>query len=98
VVPFADGVPRKTSANQGGFVEFGLAHVQALVTEVDVRALKAVWYQKWQVHWRMRPEEFGGRVHNHIVGAGVTILSIGNRASHAHVQPTKTRENLRDNL
>jgi hypothetical protein len=26
-------------------------------------ALKAAWFQKWLVHRRLRPEEFGGRVH-----------------------------------
>jgi hypothetical protein len=26
-----------------------------------------VWYQKWQVHRRLRPEEFGGRIHVHLV-------------------------------
>jgi hypothetical protein len=29
----------------------------------DNAALKAAWYQKWLVHRRLRPEEFGGRVH-----------------------------------
>jgi membrane-associated phospholipid phosphatase len=29
-------------------------------------ALKASWYQKWLVHRRLRPEAFGGRVHNHM--------------------------------
>jgi hypothetical protein len=36
------------------------------VAEVATRALKAVWYQKWFVQHRLRPEEFGGRVHNHL--------------------------------
>ena len=27
-------------------------------------SLKAAWYQKWYVHKRLRPEEFGGAVHN----------------------------------
>jgi membrane-associated phospholipid phosphatase len=27
------------------------------------RAFHAVWFQKWFVHRRLRPEEFGGRVH-----------------------------------
>jgi len=27
------------------------------------RALKAVWFQKWFVHRRLRPEAFGGRIH-----------------------------------
>src|SRR5262249_6594207 len=32
------------------------------------RALKAVWYQKWFVHRRLRPEVFAGRIHNHLTG------------------------------
>jgi hypothetical protein len=36
---------------------------------VLVRALRAVWFQKWFVHRRLRPEEYGGRVHNQITGA-----------------------------
>ena len=34
------------------------------MTEVATRALKAVWYQTWFVHRRLRPEAFGGLVHN----------------------------------
>ncbi len=49
---------------QVGFGTFGGPHILALVTEVSTRALKAVWYQKWLVHRRLRPEEFGGRVEN----------------------------------
>jgi hypothetical protein len=29
----------------------------------------AAWFQKWLVHRRTRPEEFGGRVHQTLVGA-----------------------------
>lgn len=47
---------------QVGFGTFGGPHILALSTEVSSRALKAVWYQKWLVHRRLRPEEFGGRV------------------------------------
>lgn len=57
------GMPLRQSATQIGFAEFGGPHVLSLVTEVATRALKAVWYQKWFVHRRLRPEEFGGRVH-----------------------------------
>ena len=39
------------------------------MTEVATRALKAVWYQKWFVHRRLRPEAFGGLVHNVLTGA-----------------------------
>ncbi|HEX8736313.1 MAG TPA: vanadium-dependent haloperoxidase [Pyrinomonadaceae bacterium] len=48
---------------QLNFVEFGPSQLLSLLGEVSVRAHKAVWYQKWQVHRRLRPEEFGARVH-----------------------------------
>ncbi|MFL6334569.1 MAG: vanadium-dependent haloperoxidase [Pyrinomonadaceae bacterium] len=48
---------------QENFVEFGPSQLLSLIGEVSVRAHKAVWYQKWQVHRRLRPEEFGARVH-----------------------------------
>lgn len=34
----------------------------SLTIEPTTRALKAVWFQKWRVHRRLRPEAFGGRV------------------------------------
>ena len=40
-----------------------------LVGRVGFAALKATWYQKWGVHQNLRPEEFGGRVHNDKTGA-----------------------------
>jgi hypothetical protein len=61
-VPVKAGNPYKTSPNQGGFVTFGGPHILGLVAEVATRALKAVWYQKWFVHRRLRPEEYAGRV------------------------------------
>jgi len=35
---------------------------------VATRALKAVWFQKWFVHRRLRPETFGGRIQVHLNG------------------------------
>ncbi len=67
--PFDEGIPLESSSNQAGFAEWGGPHILSLVTEVATRALKAVWYQKWFVHRRLRPEAFGGRVHNHLTGA-----------------------------
>jgi hypothetical protein len=32
-------------------------------------AFKAAWYQKWRVHRRLRPEAWGGRIHNHLTRA-----------------------------
>lgn len=60
-----------TSANsqtQDGFGTFGGPHIATLMCEVATRALKAVWYEKWSVHRRLRPEVFGGRIHNHLTG------------------------------
>ena len=68
-VPFNLGNPYGHSRTQDGFGTFGDPHIITLVAEVATRALKAVWYQKWFVHRRLRPEEFGGRVHNHLTGA-----------------------------
>lgn len=48
---------------QNNFVEFGPSQLLSLLGEVSVRAHKAVWYQKWNVHRRLRPEEFAGRIH-----------------------------------
>ena len=50
------------SLAQVGFGTFGGPAVLTLACEPAIRALKDVWYQKWLVHRRLRPEEFGGRV------------------------------------
>jgi hypothetical protein len=57
--------PYRTSPAQTGFCTFGAPHVLDLLAKVTNHALKAAWYQKWYVHRRLRPEEFGGAVHNH---------------------------------
>ncbi|MGH7884567.1 MAG: vanadium-dependent haloperoxidase, partial [Thermodesulfobacteriota bacterium] len=61
--------PYLNSQTQDGFGTFGGPHVKTLLSEVATRALKAVWYQKWFVHRRLRPETFAGRIHNHMIGA-----------------------------
>jgi hypothetical protein len=61
--PFSAGLPYIGSPTQIGFGTFGGPHILSLVTEVATRALKAVWYQKWFVHRRLRPEAFAGLVH-----------------------------------
>ena len=47
---------------QAGFGQFGNPHLMTMVTEPSTRALKCIWFQKWRVHRRLRPEAFGGRV------------------------------------
>ncbi|MGH7341748.1 MAG: vanadium-dependent haloperoxidase, partial [Candidatus Rokuibacteriota bacterium] len=73
--PLDPGLPPTVSATQAGFAEFGGPHVLSLVTEVATRALKAVWCQKWLVHRRLRPEEFGGRLHNFLTGAATYAIN-----------------------
>lgn len=56
---FAPNNPYLFNPTQDGFVTFGLSQVLALMQAAVQAALKAAWYQKWQVHRRLRPEEFG---------------------------------------
>ncbi|MEO5721245.1 MAG: vanadium-dependent haloperoxidase [Chthoniobacterales bacterium] len=63
--PFDPGNPYGRDGStlvQAGFGTFGNPALLTLVTEPAPRALKAVWFQKWQVHRRLRPEVFGGRM------------------------------------
>jgi hypothetical protein len=61
--PPDDGNPYKKSKNQAGVATFGPQHLADLLAKVANAALRACWYQKWLVHRRVRPENFGGRVH-----------------------------------
>jgi membrane-associated phospholipid phosphatase len=67
--PFDKGNPYRRSPSQAGFITFGVGHVLDLVARVAASALKACWYQKWCLHRNLRPEELGGRVHNHRIAA-----------------------------
>ena len=51
------------TANTGGFALWGGPHILSLVTEVATRALKAVRFQKFNIHLRLRPEALAARVH-----------------------------------
>jgi hypothetical protein len=61
--------PYLNSKTQAGVGTFGIHHLVDLVARVADAAVKACWYQKWLVHRSVRPEEFGGNVHNHKTGA-----------------------------
>ena len=65
--PFDQGNPYNTSSRQEGFVTLGPLQVLQRVADVITRAGAAVWFQKWFVHRRLRPEELGGRIHNHLL-------------------------------
>ena len=65
-VPFDPGIPFQEGDDrdhQQGFAHFGGPHILSLVTEVATRALKAVRFQKYNVHRRCRPEVLAARVH-----------------------------------
>jgi len=72
--PFDDGNPYNNTPNQIGFGTFGGPHIATLLCEVSTRALKAVWYQKWFVHRRLRPEVMAERVDRTLfAGAGYPV-------------------------
>jgi hypothetical protein len=72
--PFDDGNPYNSNPTQLGFGTFGGPHIATLLCEVSTRALKAVWFQKWFVHRRLRPEVQAERVHRTLFdGAGYPV-------------------------
>lgn len=61
--------PYLHSKTQDAFSSFGAPHILDFVTRAARPALQAAWFQKWLIHRRIRPEEFGGRIHNKLTGA-----------------------------
>lgn len=51
------------STSQAGFINYGPPMLITLLGEASALALRAVWFQKWFIHRRLRPEAFGGRIH-----------------------------------
>jgi len=68
-VPANTTNPYKGFKNQQPFGTFGGPDIAATLGAVARAAINAVWYQKWYVHRRLRPEEYGGLVHNRLAGA-----------------------------
>jgi hypothetical protein len=66
--PINPGNPYFEARAEDGFGTLGTPFFKTIMCEVATRALKAVWFQKWFVHRRLRPEEFAGRVHVHRTG------------------------------
>lgn len=64
-VPFDPGIPFQqpdVQDKQQGFAQFGGPQILTLVCEVATRALKAVRYQKFNIHRRLRPEALAGLI------------------------------------
>jgi len=64
--PVNPGNPYAQSGGQSAFVTFGTPFLLYLIATATHAALMACWYQKWMVHRRLRPEEFGGRLSTHL--------------------------------
>ena len=69
------GNPYVKSETQQGFGTFGPPDFASTLAEVAKIALNAVWYQKWNVHLRHRPESGGGIVE--LISTGMGTLSKG---------------------
>ena len=67
-IALAQTNPYLSCPTQVGFVTFGLSHILDFVNRAGRLALEIAWFQKWLVHRRLRPEEFGGRVQNVLTG------------------------------
>ncbi len=63
MVPTNPGNPYATLKKQNGFGTFGGPDIASTLAQVAKIALNAVWYQKWVVHLRHRPESGAGIVH-----------------------------------
>ena len=68
--PVNPGSPYRASLTQAGFGTLGGPDFAATIGEVANRALQAVWFQKWFVHLRARPEVPGGIAHLIKTGQG----------------------------
>lgn len=53
---------------QAGFVNYGSPMVLDFVARAANAALRATWFQKWNVHRRLRPEETAARLHTGALG------------------------------
>src|SRR5436190_18047349 len=51
----------------------GQPDIAAALTAVAAEALKAVWYQKWYIHLRHRPESGGAILRQILTGNGRTL-------------------------
>jgi hypothetical protein len=84
-VPLNPGNPYNGSTTQNGFATLGGPDIAGTLAAVAVQALKAVWYQKWWVHLRHRPESGGAIVHLLGTGQGGTIQGhVSNTVVNSH--------------
>jgi hypothetical protein len=54
--------PYRNSRTQSGDITLGSKNVLSLVAQASLLGQKGAYFHKWQVHRRLRPECFGGRI------------------------------------
>src|SRR5947209_8736582 len=72
-IPLNPGNPYVGNRTQNGFNSLGGPDVASTLAAVAGQALAAVWYQKWLVHLRHRPESGGALVHLIRTGRGSQV-------------------------
>ncbi|HEX3684058.1 MAG TPA: hypothetical protein VHU83_16115 [Bryobacteraceae bacterium] len=93
-VPLNPGNPYIASKTQNGFGTMGQPDFAATLAQAAREALNIVWYQKWYVHLRHRPESAGALVYLIQTGQGDTIEGrpsatvLNSRRYRAASQPT----------
>lgn len=71
--PLNPGNPYSSSTKQNGFGTFGGPDIAASLAAAARYALNSVWYQKWWIHLRHRPESGGAIVRQILSGQGNTL-------------------------
>jgi membrane-associated phospholipid phosphatase len=70
-IPYQRGAETSATDSTDGirtgkpFINFGSHDILDVVVNVFISGQNVCWYRKWQVHRRLRPEEYGGRIHAH---------------------------------
>jgi hypothetical protein len=76
--PLKTSIPYRaspSSTTEMGFSTFGPPHTSHAILEPAIQALRTVWYQKWFVHRKLRPEAAAARVHLRKLGNASYTLS-----------------------
>jgi hypothetical protein len=78
--PLNTGNPYNGSTTQNGFGTMGQPDIAATLATAAREALNIVWFQKWYVHLRHRPESGSALVHLIKTGQGNTVQGHPNAA------------------
>ena len=60
--------PYRSSRTQFGDITLGSKNVLSLVAQAALLGQKGAYFHKWQIHRRLRPECFAGRIETHTTG------------------------------